>query len=189
MNYRNRNASQHAKRFEPLFSIVEPCIFKGVGHPFEHARCIDEVKAMIFDVDRALALRPCERPDPQCSYMQQLRKRGSRSRRPDGSVPISNVLAPGQKLEAKGLTYAATPAGDVICGTLQLAAGMNLHVFITGRGTPYGLAAVPVIKVATRSPAVLRDAGQAGQLPGGGQRDAGVSGGQPAGGVAAVPAQ
>ena len=28
---------------------------------------------------------------------------------------------------------------------------MNLHVFTTGRGTPYGLAAVPVIKVATHS--------------------------------------
>jgi len=28
---------------------------------------------------------------------------------------------------------------------------MNLLVFTTGRGTPYGLAAVPVIKVATRS--------------------------------------
>ena len=28
---------------------------------------------------------------------------------------------------------------------------MNLHVFTTGRGTPYGLAAGPVIKVATRS--------------------------------------
>jgi galactarate dehydratase len=49
------------------------------------------------------------------------------------------------------LTYAATPASDFICGTLQVAAGMNLHVFTTGRGTPYGLAAVPVIKVATRS--------------------------------------
>ena len=68
-----------------------------------------------------------------------------------GSSPISNVLAPGEKLKAKGLTYAATPASDFICGTLQLAAGMNLHVFTTGRGTPYGLAAVPVIKVATRS--------------------------------------
>ena len=68
-----------------------------------------------------------------------------------GSAPISNVLAPGEKLRAKGLTYAATPASDFICGTLQLAAGMNLHVFTTGRGTPYGLAAVPVIKVATRS--------------------------------------
>ena len=68
-----------------------------------------------------------------------------------GSAPISSVLAPGEKLKAKGLTYAATPASDFICGTLQLAAGMNLHVFTTGRGTPYGLAAVPVIKVATRS--------------------------------------
>ena len=68
-----------------------------------------------------------------------------------GSAPISGVLAPGEKLEQKGLTFAATPASDFICGTLQLAAGMNLHVFTTGRGTPYGLAAVPVIKVATRS--------------------------------------
>ncbi len=68
-----------------------------------------------------------------------------------GSAPISSVLAPGEKLKAKGLCYAATPASDFICGTLQLAAGMNLHVFTTGRGSPYGLAAVPVIKVATRT--------------------------------------
>ncbi len=68
-----------------------------------------------------------------------------------GTATISGVLAPGDKLRRKGLTYAATPASDFICGTLQLAAGMNLHVFTTGRGTPYGLAAVPVIKVATRS--------------------------------------
>jgi galactarate dehydratase len=68
-----------------------------------------------------------------------------------GTAPIVNVLGPGEKLRAKGLTYAATPASDFICGTLQVAAGMNLHVFTTGRGTPYGLAAVPVIKVATRS--------------------------------------
>ena len=68
-----------------------------------------------------------------------------------GTAPISGVLAPGEKLRHKGLTYTATPASDFICGTLQLAAGMNLHVFTTGRGTPYGLAEVPVIKVATRS--------------------------------------
>ncbi|RIX77526.1 galactarate dehydratase [Acidovorax cavernicola] len=68
-----------------------------------------------------------------------------------GSAPITGVLAPGEKVAHKGLIYAATPASDFICGTLQLAAGMNLHVFTTGRGTPYGLAEVPVIKVATRS--------------------------------------
>ena len=68
-----------------------------------------------------------------------------------GSAPISGVLSPGEKLKQKGLIYAATPASDFICGTLQLAAGMNLHVFTTGRGTPYGLAECPVIKVATRT--------------------------------------
>ena len=68
-----------------------------------------------------------------------------------GSAPIVGVLSPGEKLQTRGLTYAATPASDFICGTLQLAAGMNLHVFTTGRGTPYGLAECPVIKVATRT--------------------------------------
>ena len=68
-----------------------------------------------------------------------------------GTSPISGVLSPGEKAATKGLIYAATPASDFICGTLQLAAGMNLHVFTTGRGTPYGLAPVPVIKVATRT--------------------------------------
>lgn len=72
-----------------------------------------------------------------------------------GTAPITGVLSPGQRLAdrdiSQGLVYAATPASDFICGTLQLAAGMNLHVFTTGRGTPYGLAQVPVIKVATRS--------------------------------------
>jgi galactarate dehydratase len=67
-----------------------------------------------------------------------------------GSSAITGVLSPGEKLKQKGLIYAATPASDFVCGTLQLAAGMNIHVFTTGRGTPYGLAAVPVIKVATR---------------------------------------
>ncbi len=68
-----------------------------------------------------------------------------------GTSPIAGVVPPGERAMTKGLLYAATPASDFVCGTLQLAAGMTLHVFTTGRGTPYGLAAVPVIKVATRS--------------------------------------
>ncbi|MCR6597028.1 galactarate dehydratase [Bacillus halotolerans] len=67
-----------------------------------------------------------------------------------GTSPISGVLGPGEKAEKKGLLFAATPASDFVCGTLQLAAGMNLQVFTTGRGTPYGLAAAPVLKVSTR---------------------------------------
>jgi galactarate dehydratase len=68
-----------------------------------------------------------------------------------GSTAIVDVLAPGERIRKKGMTFAATPASDFICGTLQLASGMTLQVFTTGRGTPYGLAAAPVIKVSTRT--------------------------------------
>ena len=68
-----------------------------------------------------------------------------------GTSAISGVIGPGEKVHQKGLIYCATPASDFVCGTLQLAAGMNLHVFTTGRGTPYGLAMAPVIKVSTRT--------------------------------------
>lgn len=68
-----------------------------------------------------------------------------------GSSPIREVVAPGERAHCKGLVFAATPASDFVCGTLQLAASMNMHVFTTGRGTPYGLAMAPVIKVASRT--------------------------------------
>ncbi len=68
-----------------------------------------------------------------------------------GTSPIVDVLPAGEKIRQKGLTFAATPASDFVCGTLQLASGMNIHVFMTGRGTPYGLSMVPVIKVGSNS--------------------------------------
>jgi galactarate dehydratase len=68
-----------------------------------------------------------------------------------GTSAISGVVAPGERIQGPGLYFAATPASDFICGTLQLAAGMNVHVFTTGEGTPYGLAMAPVIKVSSRT--------------------------------------
>ncbi|MCX6637106.1 MAG: galactarate dehydratase [Acidobacteria bacterium] len=72
-----------------------------------------------------------------------------------GTTALMAVTAPGERVRAKGLVFAAgpegAPAGDFVCGTLQLAAGMNLHVFTTGEGTPYGLAMVPVVKVSSRT--------------------------------------
>ena len=56
----------------------------------------------------------------------------------------------GERVTSKGLVFAATPASDFICGTLQLAS-MNLHIFTTGEGSPYGLSLVPVIKVSSRT--------------------------------------
>ena len=67
-----------------------------------------------------------------------------------GSTALRAVASHGARVTAKGLVFAATPASDFICGTQQLAS-MNLHVFTTGEGSPYGLALVPVVKVSSRT--------------------------------------
>ena len=67
-----------------------------------------------------------------------------------GSTALMAVATHGEKVKAKGLVFAATPASDFICGTQQLAS-MNMHVFTTGEGSPYGLALVPVVKVSSRT--------------------------------------
>ncbi len=68
-----------------------------------------------------------------------------------GTSPIVEVLSPGERPTKHGEIYAATPASDLFCGPSQLASGMGLEVFMTGRGTPYGLAAAPVIKLCSRN--------------------------------------
>ena len=67
-----------------------------------------------------------------------------------GSSALMSVAGQGQRAGTRGLVFAATPASDFICGTQQLAS-MNMHVFTTGEGSPYGLALVPVVKVSSRT--------------------------------------
>lgn len=68
-----------------------------------------------------------------------------------GTSPIVEVLSPGERPTKKGMIFAATPASDFVCGSCQLSSGITLQVFMTGRGTPYGLAEAPVIKVCSRN--------------------------------------
>ncbi|MBV6432479.1 MAG: Galactarate dehydratase (L-threo-forming) [Bryobacteraceae bacterium] len=67
-----------------------------------------------------------------------------------GTSALMAVASHGEQVKSKGLVFAATPASDFICGTQQLAS-MNLHVFTTGEGSPYGLALAPVVKVSSRT--------------------------------------
>ena len=68
-----------------------------------------------------------------------------------GSSPIVEVLSPAELPSKKGLIFAAAPASDIVCGPSQAASGIGLQVFMTGRGTPYGLDICPVIKICSRN--------------------------------------
>lgn len=67
-----------------------------------------------------------------------------------GHSPISEVIGPGETPTCSGMVFAATPASDIVCGPSQLASGIVLQVFSTGRGTPYGLKEIPVFKICTQ---------------------------------------
>ncbi len=141
-----------------MFSEVTE-VRDGIDQLTARAASVEVAEAMVREMawyDQYLAMGRVDRsanttPGNKQGGLSNIVEKAMGSIIKSGTAPISGVLAPGEKLQHKGLVFAATPASDFICGTLQLAAGMNLHVFTTGRGTPYGLAPVPVVKVATRS--------------------------------------
>jgi len=52
---------------------------------------------------------------------------------------------------AKGFVYMDTPGYDPVSATGQVAGGANMIVFTTGRGSAYGCAPSPSLKLSTNS--------------------------------------
>lgn len=69
------------------------------------------------------------------------------SMKKSGNAPFSGTLAYGEKAETKGLLLLDSPGHDGEVSTGQVAAGAQIILFPTGRGTPTGFPGVPVIKI------------------------------------------
>lgn len=127
--------------------IAQRCINEEVGK-----RLVEEMKwydnyLQMGGVDRGANTTPGNKAGGLSNIIEK--SMGSIAK--SGSSPIVEVLSPGEKPTKHGEIFAATPASDLVCGPSQLASGMGLQVFMTGRGTPYGLAAAPVIKLCSRN--------------------------------------
>jgi len=124
-------------------------------------RCVDaetcgKLAAEMRWYDRYLALGQVDRsanptPGNKKGGLSNIVEKAMGSIAKSGTSPVVEVLSPAERPGRHGLIFAATPASDIVCGPCQLASGIGLQVFMTGRGTPYGLAAAPVIKVCSRS--------------------------------------
>ena len=67
-----------------------------------------------------------------------------------GRVPLMGVCGMGEYATAPGLTLVDGPGNDMVAVTNLMAAGANLILFSTGRGTPLS-APVPTLKISTNS--------------------------------------
>ena len=68
-----------------------------------------------------------------------------------GTTPMVDVYEYAQPITAKGFIYMDTPGYDPVSATGQVAGGANLICFTTGRGSAYGCAPSPSLKLATNS--------------------------------------
>ena len=64
-----------------------------------------------------------------------------------GTAPLEEVISYASPPEKKGLVFMDTPAHDIEQLTGMVAGGAQIVVFTTGRGTPVGSPAAPVIKI------------------------------------------
>ncbi|PMU11444.1 MULTISPECIES: UxaA family hydrolase [unclassified Pseudomonas] len=68
-----------------------------------------------------------------------------------GSSNLVDVYLYAEAVRAKGLVFMDTPGYDPVSATGQVAGGANLIAFTTGRGSAYGCAPTPSIKLATNN--------------------------------------
>ncbi|HEY6826174.1 MAG TPA: altronate dehydratase family protein [Gemmatimonadaceae bacterium] len=73
-----------------------------------------------------------------------------------GTTNLVEVYEYAQPVTAKGFVYMDTPGYDPVSATGQVAGGANMIVFTTGRGSAYGCAPAPSLKLATNTPLWVR---------------------------------
>lgn len=67
-----------------------------------------------------------------------------------GNSIVCDVLAYGERLTTTGLNLLSAPGNDLVASTALAAAGCQIVLFTTGRGTPFGTF-VPTAKISTNS--------------------------------------
>lgn len=96
---------------------------------------------------------PCgENPSPgnKAGGISTLEEKALGCTQKSGNSVVCGVLDYGERLKAGGLNLLSAPGNDLVASTALAAAGCQLVLFTTGRGTPFGTF-VPTLKVSTNS--------------------------------------
>lgn len=125
---------------------------------------INDFKQYFIDHDQPIYENPS--PGNKEGGITTLEEKSLGAVQKGGHAPLSDVIAYGEQVAKSGLTLLEAPGNDAVSSTALAAAGANLILFTTGRGTPLGFP-VPTLKIASNSDLAQRkpnwvdfDAGQ-----------------------------
>lgn len=104
-----------------------------------------------YYLDRGLPVSENPSPGNIAGGITTLEEKSLGAVQKGGRAPLAGVIDYGEQAREPGLTLLEAPGNDAVSATALAAAGANLVLFTTGRGTPLGFP-VPTIKVASNRP-------------------------------------
>ncbi len=102
----------------------------------------------------------CENPSPgnRAGGITTLEEKSLGCTQKSGLTPVTDALPYGAVHRRPGVTLLSTPGNDLVASTALAAAGCQMVLFTTGRGTPFGTC-VPTVKIATNNALAEKKAG------------------------------
>lgn len=109
---------------------------------------INDFKAYFIKNDQPVYENPS--PGNKAGGISTLEEKSLGCTQKAGSSIVRDVLLYGERLTTKGLNLLSAPGNDLVASTALAAAGCQIVLFTTGRGTPFGTF-VPTAKISTNS--------------------------------------
>ena len=116
-------------------------------------RLINDFKDYFIKNDQPVYENPS--PGNKAGGISTLEEKSLGCTQKSGCSIVRDVLLYGERLKAKGLNLLSAPGNDLVASTALAAAGCQIVLFTTGRGTPFGTF-VPTAKISTNSTLAAR---------------------------------
>ena len=111
-------------------------------------RLINDFKEYFMKNDQPVYENPS--PGNKAGGISTLEEKSLGCTQKSGNSIVRDVLAYGDRLKSKGLNLLSAPGNDLVASTALAAAGCQIVLFTTGRGTPFGTF-VPTAKISTNT--------------------------------------
>lgn len=109
---------------------------------------INDFKAYFMKNDQPVYENPS--PGNKAGGISTLEEKSLGCTQKSGNSIVRDVLLYGDRLKTRGLNLLSAPGNDLVASTALAAAGCQIVLFTTGRGTPFGTF-VPTAKISTNS--------------------------------------